>query len=150
MKPRRSRISAYGLIRDGDRILLCRLSKEMPRWEGYWTLPGGGLEFGESPEAAMIREVEEETGLRVSARPIAGIDSIHDTSGSDEFHGIRILYWAEIAGGSLKNEVGGSTDCCEWHSLPPAPGLKRVDLAETGIRLANEFRRQPARGPGSD
>ena len=74
MRPRRSRVSAYGLILDGDRILLCRLSKELPRWEGSWTLPGGGLEFGESPEAAMIREVEEETGLQVVARSIAGIE----------------------------------------------------------------------------
>lgn len=145
MRPRRSRISAYGLILDGERILLCRLSKELLRWEGSWTLPGGGLEFGESPEAAMIREVEEETGLQVVARSIAGIDSIHDVTDSDEFHGIRILYWTEIVGGSLRNELEGSTDRCEWHSLHSVPGLRLVDLTEAGIRLVEQIR---AQGPG--
>ena len=55
-----TRISAYGLLRDADRILLCRLSQGVAG-AGMWTLPGGGIEFGEHPEAAMIREVEGST-----------------------------------------------------------------------------------------
>ncbi|MEL6940020.1 MAG: hypothetical protein AAFO84_12580 [Cyanobacteria bacterium J06598_1] len=43
-KSQHTRVSAYGLVTDHEnRILLCRLSREIPRWEGYWTLPGGGL-----------------------------------------------------------------------------------------------------------
>jgi len=138
MKPRRFRISAYALIRDADRILLCRLSKEVPRWEGYWTLPGGGLDFGESSEEAAIREVEEETGLLVEIKSIATIDSLFDTSGSEDFHGIRIVYHAEVIGGHLRHETSGSTDRCDWHRLHPTPDIDLVELAEVGIRILRE------------
>jgi 8-oxo-dGTP diphosphatase len=135
MRAQRTRISAYALIQDSGRVLLCRLSKELPRWEGCWTLPGGGLNFGENPEEAMIREVEEETGLYVRATALAGIDSIHDVSGDDDFHGIRIIYDSEVTGGSLRHELSGSTDLCAWHDLPLDPSLKLVDLALAGCGL---------------
>ncbi|MES2438791.1 MAG: NUDIX domain-containing protein [Verrucomicrobiota bacterium] len=148
MKPRRSRVSAYALIHDSNRILLCRLSKELPRWEGCWTLPGGGLDFGESPEQAVVREVEEETGLRVEVRSIAAIDSIHDTSGTEDFHGIRIIYHVDLAGGSLRHEASGSTDRCEWHRLHPSPDIPLVDLVEVGLRVAQQvWPLQPPAGP---
>ncbi|MCE9604939.1 MAG: NUDIX domain-containing protein [Planctomycetia bacterium] len=136
MRQQRSRVSAYALIRDANRILLCRLSKEMTRWEGCWTLPGGGLNFGESPEAAMLREVEEETGLLVETQSIAAIDSLYDTSGSDDFHGIRIIYHVKVVGGYLRPEPSGSTDLCQWHELDSVFQLPLGDLAETGVRLA--------------
>ena len=138
MKPRYSRIAAYALIHDSNHILLCRISKELPQWEGCWTLPGGGLNFGESPERAVVREVEEETGLVVAVGAIATIDSIHDTSGSKDFHGIRIIYHVEVIGGQLRHEVSGSTDFCGWHRLHPTPDIRLVDLAEVGVNVAQK------------
>ncbi len=137
---RRSRVAAYALIHESDRILLCRLSKQLPRWEGYWTLPGGGIEFGEDPESAMVREVEEETGLKVRMTSLAGIDSIARSTDGEDFHGIRIVYRAEVIGGSMKNEADGSTDRCEWHRLDEIADLKLVDLAAAGVRLAGKNR----------
>lgn len=136
MKSQRYRLTAYALIHDLNRILLCRLSKQVPRWESYWTLPGGGIEFGESPEDAVIREVEEETGLCVALGSVAKIDSIYDTSGEEDFHGIRIIYYAEIVSGKLRHEPSGTTDCCDWHVLHPMPSIQLVDLAEVGVRAA--------------
>ena len=60
---RRTRIAAYGLCRDADRrVLLCRIVERIAPG-GIWTLPGGGLDFGESPARAVLRELTEETGL---------------------------------------------------------------------------------------
>lgn len=139
MKARRTRVATYALILDGRRILLCRLGPLMDSlWVGYWTLPGGGIEFGEAPEAAMIREVEEETGLHVRATSIADVDSLHDDTGPDDYHGIRIIYHVEIVGGTLCHEAAGSTDRCEWHDLDEPLTIQLGDLADVGLRLARK------------
>ena len=60
---RRTRVGAYALATDdAGRILLCRTAPHvLPK--PLWMLPGGGLHFGEAPEAAVVRELEEEAGL---------------------------------------------------------------------------------------
>jgi ADP-ribose pyrophosphatase YjhB (NUDIX family) len=85
-----------------------------------------------------MREVEEETGLRVRIKSLVAIDSIHDTSGEQDFHGLRIIYRAEVVGGSLRHEACGSTDCCAWHELDAVPNLPLVDLAMGGLRLLRD------------
>jgi 8-oxo-dGTP diphosphatase len=52
------------IIDDQQRILITQRPLDIP-YGGYWEFPGGKLEFGESPEAALIREVREEVGLQV-------------------------------------------------------------------------------------
>jgi 8-oxo-dGTP diphosphatase len=138
-KPRRLRVGAYALIHEAGRIVLCRISPELPRWAGAWTLPGGGLDFGESPESAMIREVEEETGLLVRATSIAAVDSIYDETEHECFQAIRIIYQCEIVSGRLRHEASGSTDRCEWHALHTPLSIPLGDLAEVGIRLARQL-----------
>jgi len=138
MKPQLTRLAAYGLISENNRVMLCRLSNRVAKWTGYWTLPGGGVEFGESPEQAMMREVREETGLQVESRGVAGIDSIVDTSGPEDRHGIRIIYYAKVVGGTLGSELTGSTDLCAWHQVDRLAAIKIVDLVTVGIRFLSK------------
>jgi 8-oxo-dGTP pyrophosphatase MutT (NUDIX family) len=67
---------------------------------GYWTLPSGRIESGESQPAAVIREVREELGLAV--RPLAKVWEC-DADGADFW-----LHWwtAEVTGGDLDPEPG--------------------------------------------
>jgi 8-oxo-dGTP diphosphatase len=130
----RTRVAAYGLITDGERILLCRISPELPRIAGLWTLPGGGIDFGELPVSGMIREVAEETGLVVEPIGLAYVDSNVFEGENIVQHNVRVFYHAKIIGGELRDEPQGTTDRCEWwsrHELPPM-----VELAEIGIRIA--------------
>ncbi|MEW6709968.1 MAG: NUDIX domain-containing protein [Candidatus Riflebacteria bacterium] len=138
MKTQRLCISAYALILDAGKVLLCRLSKEIPEWEGSWTLPGGGLEFGESPEAAVVREVEEETGLIVRPEGVAGIDNLFIERDYEDFHGIRIIYRTRVIGGELRHEASGTTDRCEWHPIKHLNDLKLVELVSNGIKMLEE------------
>jgi 8-oxo-dGTP diphosphatase len=104
---RLQRVAAYGLaVRDG-RVLLTRIASKAV-WGGQWTLPGGGVDFGEEPRAALVREFHEETGLvPVIDRPL----EIHDValtgmapSGRwEEFHGIHLVF--QIGRASCRERV---------------------------------------------
>lgn len=135
MQPtQRTRIAAYAVIVDDERILLCRISAALPNLAGRWTLPGGGLDFGEEPAAGMIREVQEETGLVVEPGEVAHVDSFVRNHDDRVTHHVRIIYRARFTGGELRHEVAGTTDRCEWWSKTALPNC--ANLAEIGCRLA--------------
>lgn len=129
-----TRVAAYGLLVRDQQILLCRNSAQLPAHAGRWTLPGGGLEFGEHPQAAVVRELREETGLAVRTGDLATVDAIEVTVDQTRYHSIRIIYHAHVIGGELTNEVDGSTDMAQWWPVAAPPEL--VDLAELGVALA--------------
>lgn len=134
-KSRRTRIGAYALLHQAGRVLLCRLSREVPSWTGYWTLPGGGLEFGESPEQAVVREVLEETGLHIRVTGLVGIDSVTASFDHEDVHSLRVIYHAEIVSGTLSHELTGTTDLCAWHDLTVVAALDTVTLVPTALKL---------------
>jgi 8-oxo-dGTP pyrophosphatase MutT (NUDIX family) len=144
---RRLRVAAYGVcVRDGHLLLSHWIGDD--RTPEGWTMPGGGVEHGEDPFDAVIREVEEETGYRVAVDRLLGIDSFlaHRRLGSgvaDEFQGLRIIYLVHVVGGDLRDEVDGSTDRAAWVSLDDVPALERVELVDIVMRL---YREQPPSG----
>ena len=101
---------------------------------GTWWLPGGGLEFGESPEECLVREFMEETGLEVRVRGL--LDVVTDVAEwmreEVQLHSIRIIYEVEVVPGSVRPESSGSTDAVRWvgpgdlEALPLISWLKEV------------------------
>ena len=136
-----TRVAAYALCLDRDRLLLCRLAPgELA--VGQWTLPGGGLDFGESPADAVLRELGEETGLSGEIIGLADVlswsRSLTDPGlGFDgAFHAIQIVYRVQVTGGELRDEPDGSTDAALWFSRDELDAMPLVDLAREGARLA--------------
>jgi ADP-ribose pyrophosphatase YjhB (NUDIX family) len=112
-----TRLAAYAVIVEDDRILLTWYNGEAGKGTPCWSLPGGGVEYDETVEQAIHREVREETGLEVALRtPL----TVHSWTGASKlstrpFKSVRVLYDAEVSGGTLGTlEVGGSTDFAEW------------------------------------
>lgn len=137
-----TRVSAYALCLAHDRILLCRIAPGHWSGIGEWTLPGGGIEFGEAPRAAALRELDEETGLRGVVSDLADVFSwsarwVHPADGADEaFHAVQIVYRVQVTGGTLRNEIDGSTDAAAWYTAEEARALPLVPLAREGLQLA--------------
>ncbi len=129
-----TRIAAYGLLRDDAKILLCRLSPNVYIHAGHWTLPGGGIDFGEDPQNAVVREFLEETGLNVKVEQLVTVDSLYDEFKDFHAHSIRIVYEVSLIGGQLQFEQSGSTDKCEWLTESETKQLSLVALAKLGVR----------------
>jgi 8-oxo-dGTP diphosphatase len=142
--PRRvTRVAAYALCVEGDAILLSRIAPGFTASsDGMWTLPGGGIEFGEDPRDGALRELEEETGLLGDIVELADVDSWagHFVDPEDgiptDFHAIRVVYRVRITGGELRDEIGGSSDTCAWIPASELASLPLVELARAGARLA--------------
>ncbi|MEM2534555.1 MAG: NUDIX hydrolase, partial [Candidatus Nezhaarchaeales archaeon] len=74
---RRPLVTVDGVVvRSVGSIVLVR--RRRPPYEGYWALPGGFVEYGETVEEAVKREVEEETGLIVDIKGLIGVYSKPD------------------------------------------------------------------------
>ena len=131
----RQRVAAYVVcVRDGELLLTRWISPTGP----LWSLPGGGLDHGEHPRDAAVREVEEETGYTAELDALLTVDSIHlppTDRHPDDFHGIRIIYAGRVVGGDLRHEVGGSSDRAAWFPLAEVSELPRVSLVDVALSV---------------
>lgn len=119
----RRRIGAYGLCRDGDRVLLTA-SSPTADFRGVWQVPGGGLEHGEHPASAVVREFAEQTGLAVEVTGIRAVvaDVIRLSQLGIALHTDRVVYDVTAPFGPLHGELHDSYPV-SWVSPGELPGL---------------------------
>ena len=91
---------------------------------GRWFLPGGGIEHGEHPADALVREFSEETGLRVEAAALRGVLSDLTTlPDGTELHTVRVVYRVDRWSGVLQAEETGSSDAVRWVEAGEVAGI---------------------------
>ncbi|MGC9350113.1 MAG: NUDIX hydrolase [Anaerolineae bacterium] len=113
---REHKVAAAMLVTDHrDRVLLVR--RAWKPQQGYWSLPAGFVDYGETPAEAAVRECLEETGLEIEIEGLRGI-----VAGREHERGadIVIIYRGRIVGGEMQADDDASDlDFFAPDQLPP-------------------------------
>lgn len=103
-----TRTRAQALIIESGRVLLAR-HHDLTINQVYWCLPGGGVEAGETPDQAAVRELKEEANLDIHIDAKIGELAL---PGVTQGYARGVTYLAHIAGGDLK--LGHDPEQVDW------------------------------------
>jgi len=114
---RNPRLTVDGVVIRRGHLLLVQRGREPFR--GRWALPGGFVEYGETVEAAVVREVREEAGLETRVIRLLGVYSHPERD--PRGHTVSVVFLLEVVGGTLRG--GDDAARATWFSLDDLPQL---------------------------
>lgn len=138
--PERPIVGVGAVIVDDGKVVL--IKRKYEPLKGHWSLPGGMVEVGETLEAALAREMLEETGLAVDVGPVIEVfDRItRDEDRRVRYHFVLIDYLCWPSGGSLR--AGSDVEEAIWVDPATLAGYSLTDKATSvihrGLTLARE------------
>lgn len=134
-----TRIAAYALLTTADGLILLTWFNGGDRAEPCWTMPGGGIDFNETLEGAVSREVFEETGYHVDVGQLLAEHhfTVPRTRVRRPLRSQQFILAATIAGGKLgTTETEGTTDFARWVPIATLSGLEpRADIIDIAMNV---------------
>ncbi|WP_421077675.1 NUDIX hydrolase [Methanothermococcus sp. Ax23] len=123
-------LTVDGIIQIDDKILL--IKRKNPPFKDSWAFPGGFVEYGETTENAVMREIYEETNLKTKIKHLLGVYS--DPNRDPRGHTVSVVYILEHIEGAPK----GSDDAKEA-KLFKIEEVKDLDLAFDHKKIFNDY-----------
>ena len=128
-----TRYGSYGILVKDSALLL--IEKKSGPYQGLWDLPGGAIEFGETPVQALERELLEETALKAGALKFLNIatatGSYAENGEPYQFHHVGVLYkvhhWTE-------QKEQKPEDVCRWVPLQTLVEAELTPLAKYAVQ----------------
>jgi len=121
----RQQVSVSGLIDRCGAVLVLRRSEKERFLPGVFGLPGGKVEFGESPDTTIRREIAEETGLQVTNAVLLGARSYITNDGTQ--HNVELLYFVRLP---LERSTVLLSDAHEEYRWIRADELDQLELPD--------------------
>lgn len=116
---RNPRPTTGAIVLKGRKILLTK--RVCQPFKGWWDLPGGFVERGESPEKTIVRELKEETGLSAGAERLLGIYPGTYPVKFDPFHILNIVYVLRVD--SVKAGAYDDVSQSQWFDVCDLPRI---------------------------
>lgn len=131
------------VVRDGTVLLVERAVEPL---KGRWTLPGGRVEVGETLEAALVRELREETGLEVRILDLVeALDRItRDAAQRVQYHFVLLDYLCDVVAGEAR--AGSDVAAVAWVKPEEFAAYSVPERTRQVIQRAMELRRRRVRG----
>jgi 8-oxo-dGTP diphosphatase len=134
--PTRPYLAVSAAVFRNGRVLIVRRAR--PPAHGLYTLPGGGVEVGETLEQAVVREIREETALEIEPVALVGFRQAiaRDAAGRVERHFVILPFAARFIGGeiSLNEELAAG----DWMAPEAIAGLKTTEGLAAIVAAASE------------
>jgi 8-oxo-dGTP diphosphatase len=126
------KICVTAFIPDDKKILILKRSEKEDFLPEYWEMPGGKVEFAESPDKAVAREVKEETNLEIKA--VSPYSLFSYVSGNGERHTVDIQYIAKIIGDRNSLKISDAHSGYKWISEEEIEDYKFSDSMIKSIK----------------
>ena len=123
-------LTVDGIVQIDDKIVL--IKRKNPPFKDFWAFPGGFVEYGETTENAVLREIYEETNLKTKIKHLLGVYS--DPNRDPRGHTVSVVYILETIGGALK----GSDDAKDA-KLFKIEEVKNLDLAFDHKKIFDDY-----------
>ncbi|MEM2108350.1 MAG: NUDIX hydrolase [Candidatus Bathyarchaeia archaeon] len=132
-------VSAYAVIEGKGNVILFINEGDVP-YNKFWVIPGGYVKPNETVEQTIIREVAEETGLKITPTKLIGIydDFLYDKD--EPIHHIIIAYKTEVVGG----QIIFSQEAKAYRWLSVSEAIAAGEVPEVFKRILKDFEKQSA------
>src|SRR5690554_7638775 len=104
---------------DEEYVLLVK-RKNAP-FKGQWVLPGGFVDDGENLETAALRELQEETSLKLNG--LKQLKAYGDPGRDPRFHTVSVAHWGIVNKDKVKVKAASDADEVRWFKLNDLPKL---------------------------
>ena len=126
--------AVWAVVIEEGKVLLVK--RKYPPKKGKWAIPGGSVNLGETLQAAVEREIKEETGLDIKAgEPVHTFDLIErDSNGNIQFHYVIVDLYAYYVSGTI--QPADDVSDAGWFGPEEISG---IDVTEATIRLLQKL-----------
>jgi 8-oxo-dGTP diphosphatase len=117
MNKERAKVGTAVIVRKDGFLLMQK--RRGSHGSGTWSVPGGHIEFGESPEECVIRETKEETGVTIGNVRFIGM--INDVMAAEGKHYVTLWFEADHVSGEPTVVAPQETESVGWHPIDDMP-----------------------------
>jgi 8-oxo-dGTP diphosphatase len=123
------------IVNDQNETLLIKRGNKSKNESGYWSQPGGSVEYGETVKAALLREIKEELGVDIELLAFLGYTD--HTIKEENQHWVAFNYAAKIVSGEPKNMEPHKIDDFKWFKFDSLPENLNQTTKESIVAYKN-------------